>query len=90
MRGPLATAVTNRFARTHPGTADPTAPDLVDGAVRPGGYWPGAGLALATVDQSAPARFLAGTRAAAAVSGRAWPYSVQTAAESIQLAAATR
>ena len=31
-----------------------------------------------------------GTRAAAAVSGRAWPYSVQTAAESIQLAAATR
>ena len=90
VRGPLATAVTTRFAVTHPGTADPTTPDLVDGAVRPGGYWPGAGLALATVDQSAPARFLAGTRAAAAVSGRAWPYSVQTAAQSIQLAAVTR
>jgi hypothetical protein len=90
VRGPLATAVTTRFEQSHPDAADPTAPDLVDGAVRPGGYWPGAGLSLATVDRTAPARFLAGTRAAAVATGRAWPYSVQTAAQSIQLAAAAR
>jgi hypothetical protein len=88
LRGARATAVLQRFARAHPRAADPTAPDLVDGATGPGGYWPAAGLALAAVDRTAPARFLAGTRAAAAATGRAWPYSVQTAAESIELVAA--
>jgi len=80
-----AAALLTRFGQTHPSASDPNALDLVDGRVRPIGYWPGLGLALAAVDPDAPRRFLAGTRAGAAASGHAWPYSVQTAGDSIEL-----
>jgi geranylgeranyl diphosphate synthase type I len=44
-------------------------------------------LALVWADRAAPARFLAGTRAAAAGTGSAWPYSVQTAGDVLTLVA---
>src|SRR5262249_6211935 len=47
---PAATAVAARFEAEHPAAADPAAPDLVDGHVDAGGYWPGAALAVARVD----------------------------------------
>jgi hypothetical protein len=76
-----------QFLAAHPNAHDPNAPDLVDGSVRPTGYWPGLAFALRTVDPAAPARFLAGSRAAAAATGNAWPYSVQIAGDVTVLAA---
>ncbi len=75
-----------QFLAAHPNAHDPNAPDLLDGTVRPTGYWPGLAFALRTVDPGAPARFLAGTRAAAAATGNAWPYSVQIAGDAAVLA----
>ena len=79
--GPRARAVLTRFQQSHPGAHDPNALDLVDGATAPAGYWPGAGLALGLVDPGARERYRGGTVAAASATGRAWPYSVQTAAD---------
>jgi hypothetical protein len=81
-------AVLLRFLATHPHAYDPSAVDLVNGTVSPAGYWPGLGLALRFVDPGASSRFLAGTRGQAAATTRAWPYSVQIAADSIELIAA--
>ena len=61
VRGPLATAVSSRSRVPTPAPPTPPLPTSSTAPSDPGGYWPGAGLALATVDQSAPARFLAGT-----------------------------
>ena len=83
-----ALAVLGRFLQTHPHADNPTGADLINGTVGPAGYWPGLGLALRSVDPTAPGRFLAGTRNQAAATSRAWPYSVQTAADSIELIAA--
>jgi hypothetical protein len=87
VRGPRAVALLRTFLATHPNAHDPNASDLIDGSVRPTGYWPGLGLALVWADRAAPARFLAGTRAAAAGTGLAWPYSVQTAGDVLALIA---
>jgi hypothetical protein len=87
-RGPRAAALLTTFLRTHPNAHDPDALDLIDGSVRPTGYWPGLGPTLAWVDPAAPARFLAGTRAAASATGAAWPYSVQTAGDVLLLVVA--
>jgi hypothetical protein len=87
-RSDHARAVLLRFLQTHPHAYDPSAVDLVNGTVSPAGYWPGLGLALRFVDPGAPSRFLAGTRNQAAATARAWPYSVQIAADSIELIAA--
>jgi hypothetical protein len=82
-----ARAVLLKFLQTHPQADNPSAADLVNGTVGPAGYWPGLGLALRFADPTAPSRFLAGTRNQAAATGRAWPYSVQIAADSIELIA---
>ena len=87
-RSDHARAVLLRFLQTHPHADDPSATDLVNGTVGPAGYWPGLGLALRFADPGAPSRFLAGTRNQAAATARAWPYSVQIAADSIELIAA--
>jgi hypothetical protein len=87
-RSDHARAILLRFLQMHPHANDPSAADLVDGTVGPAGYWPGLGLALRFVDPGAPSRFLAGTRGQAATTARAWPYSVQIAADSIELIAA--
>jgi hypothetical protein len=84
--GGRARVVLTRFLQAHPHAHDPQATDLVDGAAAPTGYWPGLATALRLVDPSAPARYLQGTAAVAAASARAWPYSVQTAADMIRLA----
>ncbi len=86
VRGSRARVVLLGFLRAHPNAHDPAAIDLIDGGPAPTGYWPGIATPLGLVDAGAPARFLAGTSAAAARSGRAWPYSVQTAADVIRLA----
>jgi hypothetical protein len=75
-----------QFLATHPNAHDPNAVDLVDGQTRATGYWPGLAFGLRFVDAGAPARFVAGTRAAAAASGLAWPYSVQIAGDVFRLA----
>jgi hypothetical protein len=89
VQGPRARAVLGRFLQEHPGAHDPNAPDLVDGQVVPTGYWPGAAAALRSVDPGAPARYHDGSAAAAAASGRAWPYSVQVAADLLRLTTVT-
>jgi hypothetical protein len=86
VQGSRARTVLLRFLRDHPNAHDPAALDLIDGRSAPTGYWPGLATTLGLVDAGAPARFLAGTSAAAAQTGRAWPYSVQTAADVIRLA----
>jgi hypothetical protein len=86
LRGSRARTVLVSFLRAHPNAHTPAALDLVDGRSAPTGYWPGLATPLGLVDAGAPARFLAGTSAAAAQTGRAWPYSVQTAADVIRLA----
>jgi hypothetical protein len=75
-----------QFLAQHPNAHDPNTPDLVDGSVRPTGYWPGLAFALRAVDPGAPGRFLAGTRASATATGNAWPYSVQIAGDATVLA----
>jgi hypothetical protein len=70
-----------QFLARHPNAHDPNALDLVDGTVRPTGYWPGLAFGLRAVDPAAPGRFAAGTRAAAAATANAWPYSVQIAGD---------
>lgn len=87
-RSDHASTVLQRFLATHPNASNPNAPDLVNGTVGPTGYWPGLALALRLVDPGAPSRYLAGTRGWAATTARAWPYSVQIAADSIELIAA--
>lgn len=86
VQGSRARAILVGFLRAHPNAHDPAATDLVDGRAAATGYWPGLATPLGLVDPGAPARFLAGTSSAAAQSGRAWPYSVQTAADVIRLA----
>jgi hypothetical protein len=86
--GPRARAVLTRFQQSHPNAHDPNALDLVDGATAPTGYWPGAGLALGLIDPGARERYRGGTVAAATATGRAWPYSVQTAADLVLLTTA--
>lgn len=88
VRGPRAAALVRKFLRTHPSAHDPNSVDLIDGALGLTGYWPGLGLALASVDPGAPTRFLAGTRGATPTTGAAWPYSVQTAGDVLVLIAA--
>jgi hypothetical protein len=78
-----------QFLATHPNAHDPNAIDLVDGRLRPTGYWPGLALALRLVDPGAPARFLAATRYTADVTADAWPYSVQVAGDALRLATGT-
>jgi hypothetical protein len=82
-----ARTVLLQFLQTHPHADNPSGADLVNGTISPAGYWPGLGLALRVADPSAPSRFLAGTRNQAAATARAWPYSVQIAADSIELIA---
>jgi hypothetical protein len=89
VQGPRARAVLDRFLQAHPSAHDPNAPDLVDGQVASTGYWPGAAAALRSVDLGAPARYHDGSAAAAAASGRAWPYSVQVAADLLRLTTLT-
>jgi hypothetical protein len=88
VRGPRAAALVRTFLRTHPSAHDPNSVDLIDGALGLTGYWPGLGLALASVDPDAPTRFLTGTRGATPTTGAAWPYSVQTAGDVLVLIAA--
>jgi hypothetical protein len=83
-----AHAILAQFLETHPHAYDPSSTDLVNGTVGPTGYWPGLALALQFVDPGALSRFLAGTRGQAAATARAWPYSVQIAADSVELIAA--
>ncbi len=78
-----------QFLATHPSAHDPSAIDLVDGRLRPTGYWPGLAFALRLVDPGAPARFLAATQYTAAVTADAWPYSVQVAGDALRLATGT-
>jgi len=86
VRGPRSQALLREFLRRHPSAHDPNAVDLNDGTAARGGYWTGIGTVLAAVDPSAPRRYLDGTTLASAGSARAWPYSVQTAADVIHLA----
>jgi len=89
VRGDRVASLLSQFLLTHPNAHDPTAVDLVDGAMRSTGYWPGLAFGLRSVDPGAPARFLAGARNAAAATGLAWPYSVQIAGDVIRLATGT-
>lgn len=86
VRGPRARELLREFLRRHPNAHDPTSTDLSQDGAGPGGYWTGVGAVLARVDPGAPRRYLDGTILAAAGSGRAWPYSVQTAADVVHLA----
>jgi hypothetical protein len=85
--GEHAETVLTQFLRAHPDALDPQALDLVDGRIVPAGYWTGVGPVLGAVDATMPGRALMGTSAVATASARAWPYSVQTAADLIRLAA---
>ena len=86
VRGDRVASILSQFLLTHPNAHDPNAIDLVDGTMRATGYWPGLAFGLRSVDPGAPARFLAGTRSAAAAKGLAWPYAVQIAGDVIRLA----
>jgi hypothetical protein len=54
----------------------------------PTGYWPGVARVLALVDPDAPERYRVRAIAAATATDRAWPYSVQTAADVVLVTAA--
>jgi hypothetical protein len=88
VRGPRARALVTRFLEQHPNAHDPNALDVMAGVTAPTGYWPGVARVLALVDPDAPERYRVRAIAAATATDRAWPYSVQTAADVVLVTAA--